>query len=338
MAAYTGSAWPLRPANLRETSIDIRELRYFVQIARAGSFSRAAAELYIAQPALSRQITKLEQELGVDLFVRHGRGVKLTNAGAVLLERAELITHYVRQAGDQVRAAGGGLSGHITIGMPPAIGVPLLPRVVESFAANWPSVSIHVREGLSNSLQEWLIDRRVDVAIVYNQPPLDALDITPMFSEPMVVVGPPDAQDAPVAEQLRIRDLADLPLILPGLPHANRRIIERAAVQHDVHLRIVLEVDSVPLTRSLVANGFGYSLLTYTAVQDDVACGRLRAFSIERPSIRSTVSIATLRDLRKSPIVDAMCEVVSEKLYELVVSDGWQGQVSWVGNEPAAHE
>ena len=76
-----------QPATLGENSIDIRELRYFLQIARAGSFSRAAAELYIAQPAMSRQITKLEQELGVELFVRHGRGIKLTTAGAMPLTR-----------------------------------------------------------------------------------------------------------------------------------------------------------------------------------------------------------------------------------------------------------
>jgi LysR family transcriptional regulator, nitrogen assimilation regulatory protein len=309
-------------------------LRYFIQIARAGSFSRAAAELYIAQPALSRQITKLEQELGVDLFVRHGRGVKLTSAGAMLLERAEMITHYVRQTGEQVRAAGDAMTGHITIGMPPAVGMPLLPRVIEAFTARWPRVSIHVREGLSTSLQEWLLDRRVDLAIVYNQPPLDALDIVPMFSEPMVVVSPPGS-DAPTPGALfRIRDLADLPLILPGLPHANRRVVERAAVQHDVHLRVVLEVDSVPLTRALVSYGLGHSLLTYTAVQEDVASGRLRARPIERPAIRSTVSLATLRDRRASPVVDAMFSVVSEKLHELVVSDAWQGEVVWLGNEP----
>jgi LysR family nitrogen assimilation transcriptional regulator len=310
-------------------------LRYFIQIARAGSFSRAAAELYIAQPALSRQITKLEHELGVELFVRHGRGVKLTSAGAMLLERAEMITHYVRQTGEQVRAAGDAMTGHITIGMPPAVGMPLLPRVIEAFMARWPRVSIHVREGLSTSLQEWLLDRRVDLAIVYNQPPLDALDIVPMFSEPMVVVSPPGS-DAPMpGASFRIRDLADLPLILPGLPHANRRVVERAAVQHDVHLRVVLEVDSVPLTRALVNQGLGHSLLTYTAVQEDVASGRLRAHPIERPAIRSTVSLATLRDRRASPVVDAMFGVVSEKLHELVVSDAWQGEVVWLGNEQA---
>jgi LysR family transcriptional regulator, nitrogen assimilation regulatory protein len=324
-----------QPATLGENSIDIRELRYFLQIARAGSFSRAAAELYIAQPALSRQITKLEQELGVELFVRHGRGIKLTTAGAMLLERAEMITHYVRQTQEQVRAAGDGLSGHITIGMPPAIGVPLLPRVIESYAARWPNVSIHVREGLSTSLQEWLLDRRVDVAIVYNQPPLDALEIAPMFSEPMVAVGPPESRAILPDGPLRIRDLADLPLILPGLPHANRRVIERAAVQHDVNLRIAFEVDSVPLTKALVANGFGYSLLTYTAVQEDVVQGRLWAAPIERPAIRSTVSVAALKDLRKSPIVDAMFEVIADKLGELVRSDGWQGQVAWLGSEAA---
>ena len=84
--------------------MDFREIRYFAQVATAGSFSRAAKELRVAQPALSRQIRKLEQELGVDLLVRHGRGVRLTGAGSILLERAEQMIHLLRNTGDEVRA------------------------------------------------------------------------------------------------------------------------------------------------------------------------------------------------------------------------------------------
>jgi LysR family nitrogen assimilation transcriptional regulator len=319
----------------QETIIEIRELRSFVHVARVGSFSRAARELHIAQPALSRQIAKLEDELAAAVFVRHGRGVSLTSAGAQLLERAEMIINFVAQTGERVRASTDRLSGHIALGLPPAVGVWVSAPIVEAFRDRWPAVTLHIREGLSSSLQEWLLDRRVDLAIVYNQPPFEAFDITPLWSEAMVIVGPPG--DTLIAqrggEALRIRDLAELPLIVPGFPHANRRVLEQAAVQHGVHLRIVLEVDSVTLTKSLVRRGLGYSMLTYTAIQDEVSRGDLQAIPIERPSIRSTVSLATLREQRASRLVRAMSDVVGDKLHDLVTTGPWKGRVSWLGDD-----
>jgi len=306
-----------------------------VHIARVGSVSRAARELRVAQPALSRQVAKLEDELGTALFVRHGRGVRLTSAGAQLLERAEIIINLVAQTGERVQASSDRLSGHIALGLPPAVGVWVAPPIAEVFHDRWPAVTLHIREGLSSSLQEWLLDRRVDVALVYNQTPLEAFDIRPLCSEAMVIVGPPGESliDRRCGEPLRIRDLAELPLIVPGFPHANRRVLEQAAVQHGVHLRIVLEVDSVTLTRALVRRGLGYSVLTYTAIQEAVERGELRALPIERPAIRSTVALATLREQRASRLVRAMSEVVGDKVRDLVTTGAWKGHASWLGDE-----
>jgi len=173
-----------------------------------------------------------------------------------------------------------------------------------------------------------------NLAIVYNQTPLDAFDVRPLCSEAMVIVGPPDdtlLQDRG-GQPLRIRDVAELPLIIPAFPHANRRVLEQAAVQHGVHLRIALEVDSVTLTKALVRRGLGYSLLTYTAIQEEVARGELRALPLERPAIRCTVSVATLREQRASRLVRTMAAVVGDKVYELATSGAWKGYVCWLGN------
>lgn len=234
-----------------------------------------------------------------------------------------------------MRASGDCLSGHLAVGLPPAVGVRLSAPIVEAFRERWPAVTLHIREGLSSSLQEWLLDRRVDLAIVYNQTPLDAFDIVPLCSEPMVVVGPPGDTllEQRGGQPLRIRDLAALPLIIPAFPHANRRVLEQAAVQHGVHLRIVLEVDSVTLTKALVRRGLGYSLLTYTAIQEEVCRGDLQALPVERPTIRSTVSIATLREQRASRLVRAMSQVVGAELHDLVTSGAWRGHVSWIGDD-----
>src|SRR5262245_24461103 len=100
--------------------MDLKEMRYFSYVARAGSFSRAASELRIAQPALSRQIRKLEDRLGVKLLVRHGRGVRLTSAGAVLLEGTETISDFLARLGERVLAGGDVAVGHVSLGVPPA--------------------------------------------------------------------------------------------------------------------------------------------------------------------------------------------------------------------------
>ncbi|HKU06930.1 MAG TPA: LysR substrate-binding domain-containing protein, partial [Bradyrhizobium sp.] len=301
--------------------MDIRELRSFIHVARSGSFSRAASELYIAQPALSRQIAKLEGEIGVPLLIRHGRGVRLTAAGARLLERAEMITHMVNETGEQVRASADEEGGHLAVGLPPTIGALIGADLIKDFRARWPRVTLHLREGLSSSLQEWVLDKRVDLAVVYNQPLLDAFNVRPLFSEPMILIGP--AGDAGRKPSYHIRDLADIPLILPGLPHSNRRLVEQAAIQHGVRLRVEIEVDSVALTKQLVKAGVGYSILTQVAIKDEVARGDVVAHAIERPSIRSTVAITTLRENRPSRLVEAWSTMLQEKLQSLIASEAW---------------
>ncbi|WP_254775754.1 LysR substrate-binding domain-containing protein, partial [Ralstonia sp. NFACC01] len=158
-----------------------------------------------------------------------------------------------------------------------------------------------------------VLDRRVDLAVVYNQPPLDAFHVRPLFSEPMILVGPPGSEAD--KREYQIRDLATLPLILPGLPHSNRRLVEQAAIQHGVRLRIALEVDSVSLTKQLVKSGAGYSILTYIAIKEEIARGELVAHRIGRPGIRSSVAITTLReDLEASDFAKKCIQAVSPSL------------------------
>jgi LysR family nitrogen assimilation transcriptional regulator len=308
--------------------MEFRELRYFAHVARAGSFTQAAGELNVAQPALSRQIRKLEEELGVDLLVRHGRGVRLTSAGSVLLERAEAITQMLRQTTEQVTENLESITGHVTLGVPPAAGLLLVPPLVRQFQARWPQVSLCIREGISSLLQEWLLERRLDVAVLYNPPPLEALDAQPVLHERMVIVGPSsDERGRPRGgpKGCRMSDLTDLPLILPSLPHNNRRVLEQAAMHHGVRLRIILEVDSVALTKAMVRDGFGYTMLTYGSVHDEVARGELSARFIERPPLSSTLTIVRLREDRSSRLPRELSRTVREVLRTLVDQGTWRG-------------
>lgn len=249
-----------------------------------------------------------------------------------------MITHLVQQTGEQLRAAGDMVGGHLSIGMPPAVMLLLGPSLVECCKALWPHVHLHIREGLSVSLQEWVLDRRVDLAILYNPPPLDALDVQSVFSESMLLVGPAaEFSAAPQAPgPLRFADIAGLPLILPGPPHSNRRLIEQAAAENGCRLRVTLEVDSVALTKKLVLGGHGYAIFTYGAVHDDVVRGDLIARPIERPAIRSVMTIATLREGRSSQLVHLLRNMVREQLHRILHSDTWHGQGAWIGDSEMA--
>jgi LysR family nitrogen assimilation transcriptional regulator len=305
--------------------MELREIRYFTQVARSGSFSAAALELRIAQPALSRKVRKLEKELGVDLLVRHGRGIRLTEAGSSFLKNAEAIDHLVRQSSDQVKAKATAPIGHAALGVPPAAGLLVVPPVIERFRADWPLVSLHIREGISTSLQEWLLDRRIDVALLHNPPPLQAIEAVPVLTERMVVIGPSTRRGgrADPRPHLRIRDLADLPLIMPSLPHNNRRLLEQAAVQHGVNLSILFEVDSVGLTKQLVSRGLGYSVIAASAVREEVARGLLRAIPIERPALTATIAIATPHGAQPSAFVSDLIAKLRDTVRDLVRSGVW---------------
>jgi LysR family nitrogen assimilation transcriptional regulator len=182
------------------------------------------------------------------------------------------------------------------------------------------------------SLQEWLLDRRVDLAILYNPAPLEELDIEPVFTESMLLFGPPDgAATAGHTAPIRLQEMAGLPLILPGPPHSNRRLIENAAIETGCRLRVVLEVDSVPLTKLLVQQGHGYSLYTYGAVHDAVQRGELTVRAVERPAIRSVMTIATLRARHASPLVGQLREIARDSLHRLFHGDTWHAEGVWIG-------
>lgn len=307
--------------------MELKELKNFMQVARAGSVSRAAGELRLAQPALSRQIRKLEDELRVSLFSRHGRGVRLTAAGALLLERAEAIARLVHETGEEIGERRLAPAGRITLGVPPAAGRLLIPPFAARFRKTRPQVTLHMREGVSSSLQEWLLEKRIDIAILHNPPHLEAFEIRPLLSERMLVIGPPPQLAArrthPAA--FRIRDLASLPLILPNVAHANRRLVEQAAAQHGVRLSITIEADSVAFAKVLVEQGLGYTILTFAAVRDELARKKLTAFPIVRPAISTKVTIVTLRDQQLPALTREAGQMLHEVCRALVRGGQWAG-------------
>lgn len=274
--------------------MEIRDLRSFVTIARAGSFSRAASEVETPQPALSRQMRKLEGELGVDLLVRHGKGVSPTPAGWRLLDRAEAILQQMDIAEAELRGAesgaGGEAGGEQALGI--AGGCPdVLGAALADAAAAVPGMALHLREAGSATLESWLGGGQLGLALMYEAPPIVSLVVKPLLTERLVLVGRPDAPVMARREPVHLREALAERLILPGSASRIRRALGQAAWQHGAPLQPAIEVDSSGLIRAMLRQGQGCSVMTEAAVQQDVAAGLLATRPIDRPNLTVTLSL-----------------------------------------------
>ncbi len=303
--------------------MEFRELRYFAAIAELSSFSKAAAQLRIAQPALSRQVHKLESELGVELFLRHGRGVTLTPAGEMLLVKAGGILRDMRKVRDDVASCAAEASGTLTLGVPPAAGRVLLPPLLLRYAEHCPNVVIRIMEGFSGHLHDWLVSSRSDIALMHN-PCLGAdLERVPLLEEEMYLVSPPDAN---VPDGIGLSELTTLPLILPGPPHSLRQLVAGAMAGVGHTLKPAMEVDGLAIIKGLVEHGLGHTVLTYASVAEEVARGALRATRITRPGITWNLAIVLRKDVRQNRAATLMVEMMREEVDKLVNAGQWRGK------------
>jgi LysR family transcriptional regulator, nitrogen assimilation regulatory protein len=248
-----------------ERPVDFRQLRYFAEIATNANFNRAAERLRIAQPALSRQMRKLEEELGIALFTRVGRGVALTRAGEVLAEHSRFLLKQLERTREAVVAEATVPQGSASLGAPPSIGYALFGPIAEQYTNLFPRVTLRLVEGMTHNLVEMLRAGQIDLAIVTLPEPrnpagLDKdLAVARTFSEDMMLFGP--GSDSRLKPQSSMSELSRLPLILTSRPNMARLVMENAARTEGVGMNVRLEVESLHVMKELVARGMGYGVV-----------------------------------------------------------------------------
>jgi LysR family nitrogen assimilation transcriptional regulator len=305
-------------------ALELRELRYFHSVARTGNFGRAARELNVGQPNVTHQVQRLEQELGTQLLIRHGRGVTLTQAGTCLMDRIDVILGLL-SAPLEPAAAPERTIGTLSLGLPPEAAPLLAPRILEACRTRWPNVSLAIREGSSASLEEWVLDRRIDIAVLQDPPQLDELEVQPVATERLGLVLDARATWLDGIATVRVRDLAGLRLILPESRHWIRRLIDGAAFRHGVLLDRVQQADGVALTKEMVRNGLGCTVLPLAAVRDEVARGALTFRAIEHEALVTLHAIACRRLDEPTPFVAELRGLLREVMVGLAASGEWAG-------------
>jgi len=273
--------------------MDLKQLEYFVRVAEMGSFTKAAMALDVAQPALSRQIRLLEVELRQNLLLRNGRGATPTEAGKLLLEHGRGILHQVARAREELGRVRGALAGRVAIGLPPSLARVLTVPLTRQFRQQLPEASLSITESLSNSMQEWLVTGRLDIAVLYNAQPAPEIELIPLDDEELWLVEPrpPGLSEEPPPAPVPLAEVARMPLVIPSRPNAVRMHVETEMAAIGMRPTVTLEIDGVPAILDLVADGAGAALLSHNAVASSIRPSAYRVRRID-PPLRTRVALA----------------------------------------------
>ena len=248
-------------------------LRYFIAVAEELNFTRAAERLHVAQPSLSVQIAKLETEVGADLFIRMPRGVQLSEAGMVFLQRSYQMLDFTEESISMARRAANAEIGHLSIGYCRAIEFSVFPEVVPAFRKIYPDVHLSLHSFRAPKLIERLRRNELDLALIWTPVPAepafvwspvppDEFDIAPLTSTSPIAALPADHRLAS-ASAVTIKDLDGEPLILfPSVMDAvGRRQIEQLFDNAGANMNVVVEVDTLFSAINFVELGAGCSIL-----------------------------------------------------------------------------
>ncbi|SCW57052.1 MULTISPECIES: LysR family transcriptional regulator [unclassified Pseudomonas] len=238
--------------------MDFRLLEYFLRVAELGSINKAAADLLLSQPALSRHIASLEHEMGAQLFTRTQGGVQLTEPGRLLSDRARPL---MRQFYSLKEAVGEAAAGQLAIGIPPSWQFVFTTPFVEQLVRTHPGVKLRVYEGVSNVLREYMCAGALDLCITsFNASVPAGFTQTGLVREPLVLVGRKE-QGLCAQQPVSILDLNGLDLVLPSRPNIIRTQIEQRLLHLELVFKQVVEADTMPLCLSLIRKGVGNTVV-----------------------------------------------------------------------------
>lgn len=306
--------------------MDLKQLNTFVQVAELGSLSKTAERLRIAQPALSRQVRMLEEELKTQLFSRHGRGMLLTEAGELLLSRATSILRQVEETRADLIEQTEAIRGKVVVGIPPTVGDILAARITARFRSLYPDVSLRIVPAFTEYLLEWLHRGEIDIAVVYAQENPANLMIQPLLMENLFLVA--SRQDALDTDQaVRFSELAKRTLVLPGPRHSLRILLEQEAQNQGLTLDVPVEADALQTLKDLARRGHAATVLPYASIHEELEEGKLTAASLVEPSLSRKLVVALPLGRQTSNAVNRFSQELYREVTRMVDEGVWNGQL-----------
>jgi LysR family transcriptional regulator, nitrogen assimilation regulatory protein len=300
--------------------MDLRQLRYFVGIVQAGSLSRAADQLHVAQSAISHHLASLEAELSKQLVTRGPKGILLTDAGNVLYRHAESILRHVEFAKQDAASMLNVPSGRVSIGFPVAwagiVGYELFTRIRSTF----PQIQLHITDGNSALLRERLVNGRLDIAVLFASRPERGLAVEPLLQEELFYVTA-DPDPSPI----RLAEVAKHPLLVPGPGSGSQRIVDQLFDKHGLKVRSIGEIDTLGTILRAIGRGIGNAILPWCVLYDGIGRITLNCRRIADVEMTRTVALCFPEVAQRNAAVDAVAVTLKLLVRELVESGTWQG-------------
>ena len=292
--------------------MDLRQLEIFAKVAEMGSFSRAAEALHLTQPTVSEHIRALEDELGVRLLDRLGRGTATTRAGQLLLSYATRILALSREARQALEGYQGRMRGELVVGGSTIPGEYLLPAVIGRFREKFPEVSTTLVIGASQAVVDWVADGRVELGVVGARLPQRGLEFHDLSPDEEVVVIPAGHPWQGRA-QVTLEELVREPLLIrergSGTRAAFESALERAGVDL-ASLRIAGEMGSNQAIKQAVKAGLGITVMSRIAVEEESRQGLLAYLRVQDLAVTRGFYVVTHRERLRSPVAEAFRRVL----------------------------
>ncbi|HMA89088.1 MAG TPA: LysR substrate-binding domain-containing protein [Burkholderiales bacterium] len=304
--------------------MELRQLRYFVRIVDLGSLSKAAVDLYVAQPALSKQVAALESELKASLLVRSPRGVAPTEAGLAFYRQAQSVLRQLARVPDEVRSAAASPTGAVAVGMPFSASNILAPALVAAVRERLPGIRLAITQEGSGQLEGLLASGRLDLSLLYERTrPSPQIDEQPLLVEELFLVTRAPGGRGEVA----LADAARQRLILPGPLNSTRQVVEGAFAKAGLVLDLAAEVD-VPWTmKAMVAAGLGATIVSRSALYPERAEDGLIARRIVRPVLTRALNLCTRRGETPARAGALVAETLAAAARGLIERGAWRGAV-----------
>jgi LysR family nitrogen assimilation transcriptional regulator len=266
----------------------LEDLAAFVEVARCGSFAKAANELCIAQSALSKRVQRLEQRVGRQLFERRSKGVELATHAKDFLQRAQKLIADMEEMERNLSIGTETPSGVCRVALPPRIGGVLAPPLIARCEEEMPLVKLLVMEGPSADVHGWLMRGEADIGLTYNSQVGVGFESMPLLVEPLYLLV--DAQKAKecfngeIPRRCTTSALAKVPLIMPRRPSVLRVLVDQSCLRHGLRATIRYEIDGVSTLRGLVEHGMGATIFCLSSPwTDGVKSGRILAIPFTSP-------------------------------------------------------
>lgn len=306
--------------------MDLRLLRYFVAIVNHGSFTQAARQLHVAQPALSQHIAHMEDELGVALLHRNSRGIAATDAGQRLYLSAQTLLGLAADIPEFVRGSVGDPAGEVRLGLCGSIGELLGATLFQITRDRHPGIRLRIVEAMSGYVQDWLRRGEIELAFVYGILDFRGLHVQQVLAENLCLFGVPGGPlTQPPGSALQLLEIPPLKLILPGPSAVLRKLVDAAFT--GIPLRPIFEVDSHHHTKRLALLGEGYGILTETAIAQEVQDKVFDYWLIGDPPLRRSVYLAYSAERPLSSAAAAILNLAKDVARDLVQRGHWIAQI-----------